>query len=140
MLKRTIEYKDFDGVPQAEVHYFNISNSELIEMESTNVQAMLKKIVEDQDKEGLIREMKRFILMSYGIKSEDGKRFMKSTSISDDFAQTAAYDALFLELCTDEDAAVDFIKGILPQEIMDKAAAMQPQDKPVGPPPVPKHR
>ena len=60
------------------------------------------------------------ILKSYGEKSLDGKSFIKVDSegrpLSIAFSQTAAYDALFMELATDADKAAAFVNGILPKK------------------------
>jgi hypothetical protein len=72
------------------------------------------------------------------VRSEDGKRFIKNDQLREEFTQTAAYDALFMELATDEDAAANFIQGILPKDMS------VPQDTPdvtklpqSSPPPAP---
>jgi hypothetical protein len=66
------------------------------------------------------------ILLSYGVKSEDGKRFIKSDELRAEFSQTAAYQDMFMELAFNDGAAADFIKGIVPADMsveMDKAIA-----------------
>ena len=137
MFKRTIKYTDFNGNAQVEEVFFHLSKAEIIEMEAKNVQELFEKIVKNQDKEQLVGEFKRLILAAYGQKSEDGKRFIKTPELSQEFSQTAAFDELFLELCTNENSATNFIMGILPKDLMDQVAAAVPQDKPTGPPPVP---
>lgn len=120
MLKREIEYKTFDGKDDSTVEYFNLTKTELIELEveyNDGLEKAIKRIIATEDRKALITEFKRIILLSYGQKSEDGKRFVKSETISNDFMQTAAFDALFIELATDADKAADFIQGILPADM-----------------------
>jgi hypothetical protein len=134
MLKRTIMFEDFNGVQSTEVYYFNLSKSELIELEvgyKAGLQAALTKIIEAEDKASLIAEFKKIILLAYGIKSEDGKRFIKSDELRKEFEQTAAYQQLFMELALDESKAAEFINGVLPKDMT------IPQDKPIQPPPLP---
>ena len=122
MLKRDITYKDFDGEIMTESFYFNLTKTELIELEvkyKDGLEATMKRIVKAEDKEALISEFQRIILLSYGVKSEDGRRFMKSDQLREEFTQMPAYDALFVELATDDEAANTFIKGILPSEFLD---------------------
>jgi len=132
MLKRNITYKDFEGDVRDEIHYFNLTGAELVEMEVSEEQgleAAIKRIVAAGDKKQLIQEFKKIILASYGEKSEDGRHFMKSDEIRNRFACSAAYSSLFLDLATNEDAGAKFIKGVLPEEFL---ASLKDQDKPTG--------
>lgn len=135
MLKREIKYKDFNGEDQVEVAYFHLSKTEIIEMEvatKEGLQATIQRIVKTTDRNGLITEFKRIILASYGVKSDDGRRFVKSEELRTEFSQTAAYDVLFMELATSDKLAVDFIQGILPEDMAAQLAATPP---PPPPPP-----
>jgi len=120
VLKRSITYEDFNGEKITEVFYFNLNKSELIELESTYKAGLgetLQRIIEANDNGAIVKEFKRLILASYGVKSEDGKRFIKTDQLREEFTQTAAYDALFMELATDENAATVFISGIMPKDM-----------------------
>ncbi len=129
MLKREIIYEDFNGNQVTDVFYFNISKPELIEMEVEHKDGLgevLKRIVVEKDNKNLIRMFKDIVLKAYGEKSEDGKRFIKSDQLREEFSQTAAYSVLFMELATHENAAVVFLKGVLPRDMgveFDKAIA-----------------
>jgi hypothetical protein len=94
----------------------------------------MERIVAAKDKGKLITEFKNLILLSYGEKSEDGRFFMKSPEISKMFTMSPAYSNLFMELSTNEQAALNFVKGILPASLQD---SVTDQDKPKGPPPRP---
>ena len=118
MLKKTITYTDYNGNERTEDFYFNLTRAELMEMEleiSGGMQQFLEKIVAEQDAAKIIEKFKDIILRSYGEKSPDGKRFMKSKELVDGFVQTEAYSKLFMELATDAKAAADFVNGIIPQ-------------------------
>ena len=84
---------------------------------------MVQGIVKAQDGPAIMKIFKDIILKSYGEKSPDGKRFIKSKELSDEFSQTEAYSDLFMELCTDAEAAAAFINGIIPADVAEKAAA-----------------
>ena len=117
MLKKIITYTDYDGVERTETFYFNLSKPELVEMEVSaagGFEKYLERIVGDQDKKELVGIFKEIILKSYGEKSPDGKRFIKSQELREAFSQTMAYEELFMEFTTDSDSAVAFINGILP--------------------------
>lgn len=124
MLKRDITFEDFDGEERTETFYFNITKTELMELEVSRREGMkvfLENIVKAENNKELLAQFKNIVLMSYGEKSEDGKRFIKSEELSIGFTQMPAFDALFMELTTDEDAAATFISGILPKGLTDEA-------------------
>ena len=119
MLKKPITYIDYNGNERTENFYFNLSQAELMEMElsiSGGLSELINRVVSTQDTPTLIKIFKELILKSYGEKSPDGKRFMKSKELTDAFCQTEAYSNLFIELATDSDAAAAFVNGIIPAD------------------------
>lgn len=117
MFKRPITYTDFDGNQVTEDFYFNLTRAEIAEMEVSTEGGyanMLQKIGQSKNGAEIMHLFKSFILNSYGIKSEDGKRFKKSKEISEEFEQSAAYDELFTEMITNADEAIKFVSGIFP--------------------------
>lgn len=129
MIKWPITYVDFDGNEQTEEYRFHLSKSELMEMnfsQSGGMDKMLKRIINTKDTQKLIEVFKDIILRAYGELSDDGKRFVKvkdGHKLSDDFAQTQAYDELFMLLATDDQKAAEFINGIIPKALADEMAA-----------------
>lgn len=125
MLKKTITYTDYNGVERTEDFYFNLSKAEIAEMELSvdgGYAEMIQKIISAQDTPTLVRIFKELVLKSYGEKSLDGKRFMKSDEIATAFTQTEAYSEIFMELATNADAAAAFVKGVIPKDMADEAA------------------
>ena len=117
MLKKTFTYVDYNGVERTEDHYFNLSKAELMEMELSTtggLAEMINKIVAAQDAPAIVKVFKDLVLKAYGQKSPDGRRFIKSKELADEFSQTEAYSQLFMELATDADAASRFVNGIVP--------------------------
>jgi hypothetical protein len=146
MLKRTITYEDFNDNQITEDFYFNMSKSELVELEVSYEKGFgetLQAIIEAKDHKQLITEFKKLILMAYGVKSPDGKRFIKNDELREEFSQTAAYNALFMELATDENAAASFIQAVIPKDmaaqivVAESTSAAPVQDSPALPPPPP---
>ena len=118
MLKKTIEYTDFDGNKRKEDFYFNLTKAEAMEMELSNTGGLKKtieKIVKEEDQKKIVTIFKDIILKAYGEKSLDGKRFIKSQELRDAFEQTEAYSELFIELATNAEASVAFFNGIVPK-------------------------
>ena len=131
MLKKIITYTDYNGVERTEPFYFNLSKAELMEMElgvTGGMTEMLNKIINAKDGPSLMKTFKEMIMKSYGVKSDDGKRLIKSEELSIAFTQTEAYSVLFMELITDDKAAADFVNGIIPNEIQAEVAAQTAQN------------
>lgn len=117
MLKKTITYVDYNGSERTEDFYFNLTKAEIMEMELSTtggLSEMISRIVAAQDAPAIIKVFKDLVLKAYGQKSADGKRFVKSAALSEEFAQTEAYSILFMELATDADAAAKFVNEIVP--------------------------
>lgn len=119
MLKKTVTYTDYNGVERTESFYFNLTKAEIVEMElgvDGGWTARMQKIIDSKDGPTIMREFKKLIMMSYGEKSEDGKRFIKSKELSEKFIQTEAYNTIFMDIVTDSKAAAEFANGILPED------------------------
>lgn len=118
MLKKTITYTDFNNVERSEDFYFNLTQAEVMEMEMSTVgglSEMIQRIIAAQDTPSIIKVFKDLVLKSYGEKSPDGKRFIKTPELAEAFSQTEAYSVLFMELATDADSAAAFVNGIIPK-------------------------
>ena len=89
---------------------------------------MLDKIIAAKDAPSLMKTFKEMIMKAYGVKSDDGKRLIKSEELSIAFTQTEAYSVLFMELITDDKAAADFVNGIIPNEIQTEVSAQTAQN------------
>lgn len=125
MLKKTIKFVDYNGVEREEDFYFNLTKAEISEMELEipgGMSEMLKRITATKDTPSLVKIFKDLILRSYGVKSDDGRRFIKSEELKTEFSQTEAYSNLFMELATNADAASAFINGIVPSDIAKESA------------------
>ena len=120
MLKKLIKYTDYNGKERQENFYFYLNKAELMEMELGTVggmQNLIQLIIDKQDIPEIIKAFKMIILKSYGEKSADGVRFVKSEELSRAFSQTEAYSNLYMELISNADAAAQFINGIVPEDL-----------------------
>lgn len=118
MLKKTMTYKDFNGLSRTEDFYFNLTQAEVSEMElgtEGTLSEMIKSVVNANNLPSIIKIFKDLVLKAYGVKSADGKRFIKTPEVVAEFAQTQAYSDLFMELATDPDKAAAFFNAIIPQ-------------------------
>ena len=120
MITKTIKYTDYNGVEREEKYMFHLTKAELMEMEmgtTGGMTQMIQNIVEAQDTGAIIKIFKELLLKAYGKKSDDGRRFIKSKELAEEFSQTEAYSQLFMELAMDADKAAEFVKGIVPSDI-----------------------
>jgi len=120
MLKKTMTYEDFNGEERTEDFYFNLTKAELMEMNLTTeggLDKLIEKIVNTKDIPQIVKIFKKIVLKAYGVKSDDGKRFIKSKELTDEFTQTNAYSDLFTALATDDEEAAKFINAIVPADI-----------------------
>lgn len=135
MLKQLITYKNFDDVKVEKVLYFNVSKTELAE-NNVDLEAELQGILErieqiskgeeeatTADMRRLLELVKTLMRMAYGVRSEDGERFIKSPELWTEFTQTAAYDAFLMSLFENEEKAVAFMLGIMPAELREEGKA-----------------
>lgn len=120
MLAKQITYTDYNGTERTETFHFNLTEAEAVEMELSAVGGLsdtIQKIIDAKDVPSLIKIFKELILKAYGVKSPDGRRFIKNDEVREDFAQTEAYSKLFMELAFDADKAAEFVNGITPNKI-----------------------
>lgn len=134
MLKKTVQYTNFNDQQVTEEHFFHLSKAELVEMELSmegGLSKHLTDLVEKGDGRTIMETFKKLLLDAYGIKSEDGRRFIKNQEVRDEFASSEAYSQIFMELATSADAAAEFINGIVPQGMDEEVEKFRrDQDKP----------
>ena len=119
MLVKPITYVDYNGETRTEEFRFNLSRAEVLEMEMSTPGGMttyLDNLVKAKDVPALVKAWKEIVFKAYGVKSPDGRRFIKSPEISEEFAQTEAYSELFVELTSDSKKAAEFFNAIIPKK------------------------
>ena len=123
MYIKKIKFKDFNDNEREQDFYFNLRKDELAKLSAKygqNFENNVRTMAMNDDKAGLYKLFEDLIKSSYGQKSEDGLHFRKSDQIWDDFYDSPAYEALFMEIMSDTDAAISFFKGIMPKDIAEK--------------------
>lgn len=116
MHKETITYNDLNGVQRTEDFYFDLSKPEIVKMQASakgGYDVQLRSIAADLNGAKIMEFFENFIAKSYGEKSEDGRRFMKSEEISRSFMETPAYEVLFEKLVTNDKYAADFVNAVM---------------------------
>jgi len=120
MLKKTIKYTDYNGNERTEDFYFNLTRTELVEMNFSaegGLEAYITKIIQTQNGKEILAALKAIITKAYGEKSLDGKYFVKSPELSKAFSETEAFDILFMELATNAKAAADFVNSVISKSL-----------------------
>lgn len=117
MLKQPVKYFDFDGIEQTETLYFNLNRMELIALQARygkeDMAKYIEKVVAEEDYQKIYDLLKDIVLTSYGVRSEDGKRFIKNEQIREEFETSLAYEALIEDFHDDEGTTLNnFITGI----------------------------
>lgn len=124
MLTKTITYEDFNGNERTEEFHFNLTKAETIEWLTTNGDYTLDKLIlrlsEKRNGKEVLAIFKDLIYRSYGEKSLDGRKFIKTEEVKSNFMDTEAYSVLFTELTTDGTKAAEFINAILPKDFTEE--------------------
>lgn len=129
MHKETITYNDLNGVQRTEDFYFDLSKPEIVKMQASakgGYDVQLRSIAADLNGAKIMEFFENFITKSYGEKSEDGRRFMKSEEISRSFMETPAYEVLFEKLVTNDKYAADFVNTVMRSKGNAAAPAVAP--------------
>lgn len=121
MIKKRLTYVNFNGKQVTKDYYFNLTAAEVAQMEiqagDDGLKEKLEGIVRAKDHKELIEKFQDIIDRSYGVKSEDGETFIKTSENLAVFKSTQAYSDLFMTLATNEKEALAFVRGILPTKI-----------------------
>lgn len=116
MRKETITYTDYNNVTRTEDFFFNLNEAELTALQygvDGGLKEMLERIVKSNDNKQIMACFHELIAKSYGEKSPDGRRFVKSEELSEAFMQTEAYNELMLRFMTDANYSAEFINDVL---------------------------
>ena len=132
MIKKTVTYEDFNGVETTEDLYFNLNELELTELAADLPDDMIESVGDNPTEEtavkalsslgtkGILEFVKNLLLKSYGVKSSDGRMFIKNEKVLDEFQYGGAFSAIVMELMTDDKAAADFVNNIIPAKLAAK--------------------
>ena len=123
-----ITYTDYNGMERTEKFSFNLNKAEIMRMEMSvkgGLAEMIQRIVDAQDQPAIIKIFEDLIRESYGVKTPDGRGFIKRAEDLEAFISTEAYSELFMKLATDADEAAKFINGIIPATLAKELAEAQ---------------
>ena len=115
MVVKNIKYVDYDGNERNENFYFHLTQADIVKMEmgvDGGLTRMINKIIETRDTTKILPIFEDFILKSYGEKSDDGRRFIKSPELAKAFTETPAYSQLFMEFITKPSEFANFVNAL----------------------------
>jgi hypothetical protein len=138
MFTHTITYEDWDDNQVTEKLYFNLSKVELVEL-NVNWEGGLEKTFErlqkGEDQRTMFLFINTLLLKSYGVKSDDGREFMKSDEITKKFTQSRAYETIFTMLGEDDKFGEAFIRGVFPKSVIEEYDKQETEKAALPPPP-----
>lgn len=121
MYKITKKFENLDGVQVSEDFWFNLSKSELMDMENsdTPMTQTLMNIMREKDHSKLVGYYKDLLVKSFGIR-EGTTYFNKSEEISNKFKNHVAFSDIYMDMVTDEtgEKLLAFIKGVFPKDMV----------------------
>lgn len=127
MLRKEVNYTDYNGDQQIDICYFHLNKAELGKLQMRmdgkfldHIQALIEK----RRIESLYDFFYNLLLDSYGERDVSGKRFNKSKDIRDDFENSIAFSELLMEIISDQENMSAFIKGILPPDMVTAAGGV----------------
>lgn len=136
MIKETVTYEDFNGNTHTEELHFNMTEFELTEFamelpedlaDSVKPDAspaeIMTVVVSKLGRKGIVDFIKRLVIASFGVKSEDGLSFIKNEKIATQFANSMAFHTFVMELISNDDASAKFFNGIIPAKLAAKIPA-----------------
>lgn len=130
MQKMTATFTDqFTGEKATQDFYFHLTTMELVDLEAEkSIKEKLEYIVETQDMMQIFKSFKDILVMSYGVRTTDG-RFYKDEVETKIFAASNAIDEIVFQLLSDENLASEFINNVIPKDLDKRTKQLaKPQD------------
>lgn len=119
MIKETLTYKDFNGEERTDDFYFHMNALEWLRIDKKygGIQEYVRRAVKDNDEYAILNMLEDLIKSSYGEKSLDATRFVKSPELVEKFTQTEAYSDMLIGFFTDTQKGIDFFNRLIPENI-----------------------
>lgn len=120
MVSKTIAYKDFNGIDRTETFWFNLNETELTMMEASpdggSLSAYLDALSKSPKPNEVMDIFIKIITAAYGVKSPDGRRFMKKVdghNLYEEFIDTPAFNQMFMEFVREPEKMAAFINAVV---------------------------
>jgi hypothetical protein len=131
MITREVTYIDYNGVEQTEKYYFDLTVPEMLELSFSSagdIQSTLERLSNSRKVGEIFSIIQTLIFKSVGVKSDDGKRFVKNEEVLNDFKQSRGYESFLMKMMQDTDYASKFIEQLIPQDRIQQIAGVEKVD------------
>lgn len=125
MLKKTYTYKDYNDIERTETFYFHFTEAEILDMEMSaegGFAERVQRIIDAKDQAALMKLIKKFVIDAYGVKSDDGRRFIKNEEVKTAFLECPAFSDIFMDMVTNDELAAEFVNGVIPDTMKKRFA------------------
>lgn len=122
MIKKSVTFENFDGDTVTKEYHFHLNKAELAQLELSaegGLSAKLRGILETKNGNLIMETFKNLLLQTVG--RRQGELFLKTQEVRDEFEYSGAYSAMFMDMILNPGEAVEFMKGIVPKDVADKA-------------------
>lgn len=128
MITREVTYTDYNGDEQTEKYYFDLTVPEMLELSFSSagdIQSTLERLSNSRKVGEIFNIIQTLIFKSVGVKSDDGKRFVKNEEVLNDFKQSRGYESFLMKMMQDTDYASKFIEQLIPQDRIQQIAGVE---------------
>ena len=129
MLIHKISYIDLNGVTCEDTLYFNLSKVDIAKLQVKGDGTFIDQLkgwLKDKKIENVFNFFYNLVLDSYGEKSEDGKRFIRTPEMRKQFEESRAFDEFFADVISTDEKMTNFVRAVipytLPEDIPDVAS------------------
>ena len=125
MIKKDVTIDGFDG-PETRTYYFHLTKSEALTWvketggQLTKDLERVTKTAPEDDLSDMLEMVGRILHRAVG--ERQGKRFVKTKEIADDFVYSGALDVVLADLLAHPEEVDRFTAGLLPADVMAEAA------------------
>lgn len=127
MVRKEVTYTDYNGEQQTDILYFNLNKAELGKLQMRmdgKFLDNLQLLAEKRKVTDLYDFVYNLLLDSYGERTADGKRFLKNREMREEFENSIAFSEALMDVIADTDKMSEFIRNILPPDMVTKAGAV----------------
>lgn len=121
MIKKTVEYLDYNGKSKKEELRFHINKLEYIELVADmgeDLDVYVQKLIDNNDVTGMLNTLKRVLLLGYGqiIDGDFVKEDSNGVPLKNKFAKSEQFAELFADLLQNPEETKDFFAHIVPNK------------------------
>ena len=139
MISYTIKYTDLLDNEAEDKVYFHLTKDEVYDLIAERRKTLLgqaSRIQEDQDFLEGYQFVRDIVLRSYGERSDDGKRFIKTEGATTAFRQSLLFDEVLEKIFESDKSADAFVNAVMPPKMVelinkeqDKNGVKKPEDR-----------